>query len=334
MDPVEEIAALGLKYDIPVHVDACLGGFVLAFMEDAGYSIPRFDFRVKGVSSISTGFPHGVMDPVEEIAALGLKYDIPVHVDACLGGFVLAFMEDAGYSIPRFDFRVKGVSSISTDPHKYGYTPKGSSIILYSDPKYRQHQFFVATEWPGGIYASPTLAGSRPGGLIATCWAAMMYYGRSGYVEATKKIVETQRFIENELRQIRGLRVMGTPEACVVAVDSPEFNIYRLSDAMAKKGWSLNPLQFPSSIHLCVTYLHTREGVAQRFVDDVREIVAEIMLDPKANVGGSAAVYGMAQSIPDRSMVGEIASIFLETMYTLKSKPETNGHAKITEAEE
>jgi len=266
------------------------------------------------------GFPHGVMDPIVEIAKLGLKYKIPVHVDACLGGFVIAFMKEAGYSLPPFDFRVDGVTSISVDPHKYGYAPKGSSIILYSDTRYRQYQFFVATEWSGGIYASPTFAGSRPGAIIATCWASMMYYGRKGYVEATKKIVETHHYIEQELRQIKGIRVCGQPEACVVAIDSVEFDIYRVSDAMAKKGWSLNALQFPSSIHLCVTYLHSHEGVAKRFVEDVREIVAEILLNPKADAGGSAAIYGMSQSIPDRSMVSEIAAMFLETIYTLEPK--------------
>jgi len=148
----------------------------------------------------------------------------------------------------------------------------------------------------------------------------MMYYGRKGYVEATKKIVETHHYIEQELRQIKGIRVCGQPEACVVAIDSVEFDIYRVSDAMAKKGWSLNALQFPSSIHLCVTYLHSHEGVAKRFVEDVREIVAEILLNPKADAGGSAAIYGMSQSIPDRSMVSEIAAMFLETIYTLEPK--------------
>nr|CAG4641652.1 EOG090X051L [Eurycercus lamellatus] len=265
------------------------------------------------------GFPHGVIDPVEEIAALGREYNIPVHVDACLGGFVIAFMDEAGYPLPPFDFRVEGVTSISADTHKYGYAPKGTSIIMYSEPKYRQYQFFVATEWPGGLYASPTLAGSRPGGLIAACWASMMYYGRNGYVEATKKLVETHRYIEKGLRQINGIRVMGRPEACVVAIDSTVFNIYRVMDSMGKKGWHLCPLQFPSSIHLCVTYLHTREGVAKRFLDDIRETVAEIMKNPKADCGGTAGVYGTSQSIPDRSMVSEITGVFLESLYNLKT---------------
>nr|CAG4638413.1 EOG090X051L [Cyclestheria hislopi] len=261
------------------------------------------------------GFPHGIIDPVEEIAALGKKYNIPVHVDACLGGFVIAFMEEAGYRLPPFDFRVDGVTSISADTHKYGYVPKGSSVVMYSDPIYRHHQFFVITDWPGGIYGSPTIAGSRPGSLIAVCWASMMYYGRQGYVEATKKIVETHKYIENELRKIDGIYILGNPDACVVAMNSKVFNIYRLSDAMTKKGWSLSPLQFPSSIHICVTYLHTKDGVAQKFIKDIQDTVREIMKDPQAKAGGTAAIYGLAQSIPDRSMVTDVIRTFLDTIY-------------------
>lgn len=273
------------------------------------------------------GFPHGVIDPIEEIAALGRKYDIPVHVDACLGGFLLAFMEDAGYSLSPFDFRVDGVTSISVDTHKYGYTPKGTSIIVYSDAKYRYQQFSVTTEWSGGIYASPTLAGSRPGSLIATCWVSLMYYGKKGYIEATKKVMETQRYIESEINKIEGLNVMGKPDACAVAFDSREFNIYRVSDAMGKRGWNLNALQFPFGIHICITYLHTHDGVAQRFIADLKEIVADIRKNPCDDAQGAAAIYGMSQSIPDRSMVGEIATLFLEALYNLKTLPKANGIA-------
>nr|CAG4634753.1 EOG090X051L [Alona affinis] len=264
------------------------------------------------------GFPHGVIDDIMQIAALGLKYDIPVHVDACLGGFIVAFMDKAGAPLAPFDFRVKGVTSISADTHKYGYAPKGSSLILYSDPKYRQHQFSIATEWPGGLYASPTLAGSRPGGLIAACWASMMFYGESGYVEATKKIVAIHRYIEKGLREIDGIRIMGKPDACIVAFDSPIFNIYMVSDFMSKKGWHLSPLQFPPGIHLTITYLHTREGVAKQFLDDIREAVAEIKKNPGAYTEGSTVVYGTTASIPDRSLVSEITGIFLDSLYSLK----------------
>nr|CAG4645494.1 EOG090X051L [Lynceus sp. MCZ IZ 141354] len=266
------------------------------------------------------GFPYGVIDPIADIAALGLKYGVPVHVDACLGGWVVAFMETAGYKLPVFDFRLQGVTSMSADTHKYGYAPKGSSVILYSDPKYREHQFFVQPDWPGGIYASPTLAGSRAGSLIATCWSTLMYYGKDGYVEATRKIVEAHKRIQKGLRQVKGISIMGNPDACVVAFNSDKFNIYLLSEAMTKRGWHLNAIQFPPGLHICVTYLHTLDGVTDKFVTDVEELVTEILKNPGANVGGQAAIYGLAQSIPDRSMVSEMARCFLDSMYVLKEK--------------
>lgn len=261
-------------------------------------------------------FPHGIMDPVEEVAKLAVRYGIPLHVDACLGGFLIVFMEKAGYQLAPFDFRVKGVTSISADTHKYGYAPKGSSVILYSDKKYRQYQYFVAPDWQGGIYASPSIAGSRPGGIIAACWATMMYMGESGYVDATRKIISTARKIRNEIKKIKGVFVFGNPEVSVVAIGSEVFDIFRLSNALTTKGWNLNTLQYPSSIHICCTVLHTQPGVADRFVREVKEQVAIIMKNPKEKTTGMGAIYGMAQSIPDRSMVTEISRGFLDCLYS------------------
>lgn len=136
------------------------------------------------------------MDDIESIAALGIKYDIPVHVDACLGSFVVALVRHAGYQLRPFDFAVKGVTSISADTHKYGFAPKGSSVIMYSEKKFKDHQFTVTTDWPGGVYGSPTVNGSRAGGIIAACWATMMSFGYEGYLEATKRIVDTARYVE------------------------------------------------------------------------------------------------------------------------------------------
>ncbi|GCC33053.1 hypothetical protein chiPu_0011520 [Chiloscyllium punctatum] len=261
-------------------------------------------------------FPHGIMDPVEEVAKLAVDYDIPLHVDACLGGFLIVFMEKAGYSLPPFDFRVKGVTSISADTHKYGYAPKGSSVVLYSNKKYRHYQFFVAPDWQGGIYASPTIAGSRPGGIIAACWATMMYMGEDGYVKATKKIIDTARYIEAQLKKIKEIFIFGKPEVSVVAIGSRTFDIFRLSNLMTSKGWNLNTLQFPSSIHICVTLLHTKNGVADQFVEDLCESVAEIMKNPDEKTTGRGAIYGMAQSIPDRTLVTEISHGFLDCLYS------------------
>lgn len=143
-------------------------------------------------------FPYGTMDDVEAISKLGQRYNVPVHVDACLGGFLICFMRKAGYHVPDFDFKLPGVTSISADTHKYGYAPKGSSIVMYRNKKLRHHQFVISTDWPGGIYGSPTVNGSRAGGNIATCWATMMCYGERGYIEATRKVIDTARFIEQE----------------------------------------------------------------------------------------------------------------------------------------
>ena len=206
-------------------------------------------------------FPHGIIDPIEEIAALAIKKRIFMHVDCCLGGFVLPFMEDAGFPIPPFDFRVKGVTSISCDTHKYGFTPKGSSVVLYANSKLRQYQYFVATDWPGGVYASPSVAGSRPGAPASMAWATMMYMGRQGYVDSVTKMVRTTRYIESEMRKIDEIFVFGKPQVTVIGFGSSKFDIFRLSNFLAEKGWNLNPLQFPSSIHVCVTMCHTKVSI-------------------------------------------------------------------------
>ncbi|XP_075875221.1 sphingosine-1-phosphate lyase 1 isoform X2 [Nelusetta ayraudi] len=269
-------------------------------------------------------FPHGIMDPVEEVSKLAVRYKLPLHVDACLGGFLIVFMDKAGFPLAPFDFRLKGVTSISADTHKYGYAPKGSSVVLYSDKKYRHYQYFVAPDWQGGIYASPSIAGSRPGGIIAACWATMMNMGENGYIDATKKIVSTARKIKTQVSKIKGIFVFGEPEVSVVAIGSDDFDIFHLSNALTSKGWNLNTLQFPSSIHICVTVLHTQPGVADRFVRDVKEQVAIIMKNPKEKTTGKGAIYGMAQSIPDRSIVSEISWGFLDCLYSTED-PRANG---------
>lgn len=260
-------------------------------------------------------FPHGIVDQIQEIAQLARKNGIGMHVDCCLGGFIVPFMEKAGFEMEPFDFRVKGVTSISADTHKYGYAPKGTSVIMYANKELRQRQYFVDPMWQGGIYASPTIAGSRPGGLIAATWATMMYMGMDGYVDATRKVVSVTRRILKELRKIPGLYILGSPKGSVFAFSSKEFDIFRLSTELMEKGWNLNILQHPGSIHLAVTVVHTREGVADRFITDVRESTEEILKNPKAATTGVGAMYGSAQSIPDGSILADIAKGFIDLGY-------------------
>jgi sphinganine-1-phosphate aldolase len=258
-------------------------------------------------------FPHGIIDPIAAIGKLGLKHDIPVHVDACLGGFLIPFMRHADHELDEeFDFTVPGVTSISADTHKYGYAPKGTSVLLYNDKKYIHQQYSIQTDWPGGIYASPTLPGSRPGALIATCWAAMMYHGLDGYVRATGDIIKTTKLIRKELSNVEGLKILGNPLVSVLAFSSDRFDIYALNGRLKERGWNLNALQFPSAFHLCVTLMHCNNNTHKAFIEDVKTVVKQLLAEPKSKASGAAAIYGMAQTIPDRSIVSEICTRYLD----------------------
>jgi sphinganine-1-phosphate aldolase len=270
-------------------------------------------------------FPNGAIDPIDELSKLAVKYNLPLHVDACLGGLLIVFMEKAGYKVPLFDFRLPGVTSISCDTHKYGYTPKGSSVILYRNPGYRKFQYFSAVEWPGGIYVSPTFAGSRAGSLIAMTWATLVSIGHEGYVNITRDIIKTTRYIRDELKTIKEIELMCEPEVSVVAFVSKQFNILNLLDEMSSRGWHLNALQNPTGIHIAVTKLHTKSGVAERFVKDVRECVQAIMARDDRHLGKMAAIYCSTQGIPDKSIIADVAFLFLDACYNTKNKLLTNG---------
>lgn len=262
-------------------------------------------------------FPQGCMDPITDLAALARKYKLNLHVDACLGGYLLPYLPELGYKVPDWDFKIPEVTSISADPHKYGFASKGCSVVLYRNSELRQHQYFVATDWTGGIYASPSVAGSRAGGVIASCWAAMIYMGKEGYRNTIKEIMGASKKIQEGISSIPELRVCGNPEGSVVAFETVDasFDIYKVVEAMTKRGWHLNNLQFPRSAHLCVTYLHV--PTADKFNQDLKESVEEVKANPKAFKDGTAAIYGMAESIPDRSMVATMAKQFIDALYTV-----------------
>ncbi len=260
-------------------------------------------------------FPHGIIDPIPELSRIAYEHGIGFHTDACLGGFILPWAEKLGYKITPFDFRLPGVTSISADTHKYGYAAKGTSVILYRNPELRRYQYFVASDWPGGLYASPSIAGSRPGALIAICWAVMLKMGEKGYLEATKRILETARKIREGIESIPGLKVLGDP-LWIIAFTSDKFDIYRVMEKMAEKGWSLNGLQNPPAVHIAVTLRHTMPGVAERFIEDLRWAVEEVKAKPSEK-GRIAPIYGMAASLPFRGMVKELLKRYLDLLYSV-----------------
>jgi sphinganine-1-phosphate aldolase len=257
-------------------------------------------------------YPQGVVDPIEELAKLAQDRDILMHVDACLGGFLLPWAEKLGYPIPPFDFRVPGVTSISADIHKYGFAAKGASVVLYKTAALRRHQFFAYGDWPGGIYASPTMTGTRPGGAIAAAWAIMKHLGEEGYLRIAKGILDTTKKLQDGVRSTPGLRVLGSPDISVFAFDSDTIDIYALGDAMSARGWHLDRQMLPPALHVMVTPAHA--AVADQFVVDLKECAGSLAAGAPAPEG-SAAMYGMIGQITEREMVGGFILDFMDTLY-------------------
>ncbi|MFN8497517.1 MAG: aminotransferase class V-fold PLP-dependent enzyme [Anaerolineae bacterium] len=258
-------------------------------------------------------FPHGVVDPIGELSELAQVRGIGCHTDACLGGFILPWAERLGYDVPLFDFRLPGVTSISADTHKYGYAPKGTSVVLYRDAELRRHQFFAITDWPGGLYFTPTFAGSRSGAVIAACWAAMAAMGEAGYTEAARRILATTAWLKAEMRQIPALEIIGD-SLFLVAFRSSAFSIYQVSDQMARRGWNLNGLTQPDAVHLCVTLRHTQPGVKERFIADLKDAVAYVKAHPEASAG-LGPLYGMGATVEMGDMVKELLYMLLDVLY-------------------
>ncbi|RMF61040.1 MAG: aminotransferase class V-fold PLP-dependent enzyme, partial [Calditrichaeota bacterium] len=292
------------KVTIPVDQD------YRADVAAAGRAFTRNTIVVVGSAP---SFPHGVIDPIAELAELAQAHNVGFHTDACLGGFILPWAEKLGYDVPRFDFRVPGVTSMSADTHKYGYAAKGTSVVLYRDATLRHYQYFTATDWPGGLYFSPTFAGSRPGALSAVCWAALASMGERGYLDATKKILETAQHIRQGIAEIPELKVLGDP-LWVIAFSSDVLDIYKVMDFMSKRRWNLNALQKPPALHICVTLRHTQDGVAQKFVSDLKDAVAYVKAHPE-DKGEFAPVYGMAANLPLRGVVADLLRSYIDLLY-------------------
>ncbi len=240
-------------------------------------------------------YPYGTIDPIAELSEIALQHDIGLHVDGCLGGFILPWGEQLGYDIPVFDFRLPGVTSISADTHKFGYGLKGTSVICYRDKSYRRHQYFVSPAWKGGAYPSPGLAGSRSGGLNAATWAAMVSLGREGYLAYAKQIFETAFKMQKAVNSHPELKMMGRPTFCF-SFRSDEFNIYHVNDFMKDRGWRFNGQQNPEAIHMCVTRPQTQAGVAEAFAENLAEAVAYAR-NPAQELPKSGGVYGGGASV-------------------------------------
>ncbi|MGB8645988.1 MAG: aspartate aminotransferase family protein [Anaerolineae bacterium] len=302
-------------------------------------------------------YPQGALDPIADLGRLAREHDLLLHVDACVGGMLLPFARKLGYPVADFDLSVPGVTSISADLHKYGYAAKGASVILYKTRALRRHQFYVHTDWPGGIYPSPTMLGTRPGGGIAAAWAVMNFLGEEGYLSIAETVLKTATKIKNGINALDGLKVLGDPVMSVMAIGAKGLNVYEVGDEMSARGWYLDRQQFPSSLHVTINYAHAAS--ADRFLEDLERSVAQARqwswgkfmnslqvglveaatrvlpektvsdLTQRASAlmgkgGGlptrSAAMYGMMASLPNRGDVNEIVLDLLDGMTRVEDR--------------
>jgi sphinganine-1-phosphate aldolase len=294
------------------------------FRADVRAMAKKISLSTIGIVGSAPQYAHGVVDPIEELGELAREHRLPLHVDACVGGFVLPWIEKLGHGVPRWDFRVPGVTSISADLHKYGYAAKGASVLLWRSIEQMRHQIFVATDFPGGIYASPTMIGTRPGGPIAAAWAALTSLGEEGYLALTRAAFDAAERFRAGISAIPGLSLVGKGDATIVAYGTSDGRaldvarsrwpaivrrivgtggeeIYAIADRMEARGWTIDRQLGPASIHLTVTANHA--SIVDDYLRDLADAVAEVRDNPTLAKSGSAPMYGMAAKMPIRGFV-------------------------------
>ena len=285
------------------------------YVADVAAMAELVDDQTVALVGSAANYAHGLIDPIEEIAALGQQHGIGVHVDGCLGGWLLPWVERLGYDVPLWDFRVPGVTSISADTHKYGYALKGSSVLLYRDKDLRANQYFTYPDWPGGLYLSPGLAGSRSGGIIASTYAAILATGQSGYLAAADRIMRTATAIKDGIRAgLPELEVIGEPTFVVAFKAAGDLDIYLVNDSLKDQGWRMNSLQLPAALHFCITRPNTADGVAERFLDALRTAVAYAE-DHRGEPAKSGAMYGFGGTPQGNATLQTVMSGVLDAMH-------------------
>lgn len=216
-------------------------------------------------------YVYTMIDPIPQLSEFARERNICFHVDACVGGFFLPFVEKLGYDIIPFDFRNPGVTTISADLHKFGYTAKGASTLICRDEEIYSYQEFRFTDWPGGTYRTPTMTGTRPGGAIAAAWAVMNYLGEDGYLRLTDRTMRFVRRLRDEIEAIPDLYIVGEPDMSLIAFASHTLDMVAVGDGMQERGWFVYLERVPPSIHLMLSPGH--EQFLDRYLGDLREVV-------------------------------------------------------------
>jgi glutamate/tyrosine decarboxylase-like PLP-dependent enzyme len=232
-------------------------------------------------------YPQGVVDPIVDLAAIARERNINCHVDACMGGVTLTFLERLGENIPLWDFRVDGVTSISVDLHKYGYTSKGASVIMHRNRQLRSYQTFVTDNWLGGFYGSSGVLGTKSGGPMASAWAVMNYLGDEGYLRLTESARATTRQLADAIEKIDGLHLRAYPDSTLLSFGAQNFDVFAVADELAKTGWYVDRQAPPDSLHCTVNAVHHQ--VIEEFIVDLSHAVTKVR---DAGSTGTVGAYG------------------------------------------
>ena len=238
-------------------------------------------------------YPQGVIDPITEIAALAQSRDINCHVDACMGGVTLTFLARLGEKVPAWNFAVPGVSSISVDLHKYGYTAKGASVIMHRNKKLRGYQTFVTDNWLGGVYGSSGVLGTKGGGSMAAAWAVMRYLGNDGYMRVTAAARKACLELAAAVGDIPELVLRAEPDVTLLAIgaaDDDRLDVFAVADGLWRRGWYVDRQGPPPSLHCTVSVVH--DGKIDAFVTDLRASLDEVV---QARQHGSQGAYGTVE---------------------------------------
>ena len=295
---------------VPIHPDTA--------QVDVDAMAALIDENTAAIVGSACNYGYGTIDPIDQLSALALDRGVGLHVDGCLGGYLLPYAEALGFDIPVFDFRIPGVTTISADTHKYGYSVKGTSILMFRHKELRNGQYFMMTDWSGGKYASPGIEGSRSSGLLAATWASLVALGREGYMNHAKKIFGAAYAMQDIVRAQPELRIIGTPSFCF-SFTSDEFDIYHVNDEMRRRGWRLNGQQYPNAVHMAVTRPQTQDGVLDSWADDIPASVAYAN-EHRGEPAKSSSIYGGALT-PTAEITAKINSAVGSLLDAYQSLP-------------
>ena len=281
-------------------------------------------------------FPFGIIDPIEKMAKIAAAHHIPLHVDSCLGGFLTVFADEAGFAMPRCDFAIEGVTSISIDTHKYGQTPKGTSVLLFNKhcPATPTH---VHLDWVGGMYVTPGIDGSRSGADIALTWTVMCYKGKQDYIKETKAILELQDKLIQKIHDIEGLIIPYCPKLSVIPIQTtPGISSFLVADQLSKMGWSVNIIQSTeqkaSGLHFCLTSVHAHQpDFVELFIRDLSSAVDYARAHPEEQPHGMIKAYGKLEKGVPQSVQKRIGEGYTRILNTLGLFSPTSSATAATE---